>query len=423
MRNQVIRDLADCTPFRQTLLARPPRIAHGTAGLLIALLGAAVAWAALTPADLVVRAGGRVRPVVTPRKVFNGVRGEVLSASTGGRVAEVHFHEGDEVNAGALLIRLETGHLDNDIAKQRRQVGAAEEELARLQRLGRLTQGQFEVARAKAEAELAQAREEVDQARKRREADIRLAGVEVESAQDEERRLRRLAATQAAAPADFIKAAVRLREAGGKLSKARLPVDESRVRVAQRALELIEQDYAVKQEELELKRLARQNELEAARIDLANRELERRQAEIRAPLDGVVTRGDIKVGDVLEPGKPVLEMAEQKGFLFEALVPSEEVGHLKAGMPARIKLDAYDYQRYGTVAGTVCYLSPDSGLAEGQPKATYLVRIALESDEVGRGESHGRIKLGMSGQVDMITGQESLLSLLLKRIRQTISLG
>jgi multidrug resistance efflux pump len=423
MRNQVVRDLADCTPFRQALLARPPRVTHGTAALLIALLGAAVARAALTPADLVVRAGGRVRPVATPRKVFNGVRGEVLSASTGGRVAEVHVHEGNEVKAGALLIRLEAGHLDNDIAKQRRQVRAAEEELANLQQLRRVTQRQFEAARAKAEAELAQAREEVDQARKRQTADIHLAEVELDSAQDEERRLRPLAATQAASPADLVKAVARLREAREKLVKARLPVDESRVRVAQRARELIEQDYAVKQEELELKRLAKQNELEAARIDLVNRELERGQAEIRAPLDGVVTRGDLKVGDVLEPGKPVLEIAEQQGFLFEATVPSEEVGHLKVGLPARVKLDAYDYQRYGSVAGTVCYLSPDSGPAEGQHKAAYLVRIALEGDEVGRGELQGRVKLGMSGQAEIVTGRESVLSLLLRRIRQTISLG
>jgi HlyD family secretion protein len=131
----------------------------------------------------------------------------------------------------------------------------------------------------------------------------------------------------------------------------------------------------------------------------------------------------VKVGDVLEPGKPVAEIAEQKGFLFEAAVPSEEVGHLRLGMPARMKLDAYDYQRYGTLQGAVCYLSPDSGLAEGQQKATYTVRIAVEGDEVGRGEFRGKVKLGMTGQADVVTGQESLLSLLVKRIRRTISLG
>jgi multidrug resistance efflux pump len=188
-------------------------------------------------------------------------------------------------------------------------------------------------------------------------------------------------------------------------------------------LELVERDFAVKQEELEQKRVAKQNELEAARIELGNRELENRQAEIRAPMDGVVIWGDVKVGDVLEPGKAVVEIAEQRGFLFEARVASADVGRLKAGMPVRIKLDAYDYQRYGTVAGSVCYLSPDSAVAEDQQKAAYLVRITVDSDEVGSGAFRGRIKLGMGGQADIVTDQESLLSLLLKRIRQTISLG
>jgi len=92
-------------------------------------------------------------------------------------------------------------------------------------------------------------------------------------------------------------------------------------------------------------------------------------------------------------------------------------------MPARIKLDAYDHQRYGSVAGTVTYLSPDSGQAEGQPTAVYVVRIALEGDEVGRGEFRGQVKLGMAGQVEIVTASESLLSLLLRRVRQSISLG
>ena len=56
--------------------------------------------------------------------------------------------------------------------------------------------------------------------------------------------------------------------------------------VLERALELVDHDYAVKREELELKRAGKQGEVEAARIELANRELERQLAEIRAPIDG-----------------------------------------------------------------------------------------------------------------------------------------
>ena len=100
MRNDLIVDLADCTEFRQTLQARPPRIVHGTLLLLAALLATALGWSAATQADLVVRAPGRVRPVTSPMKVFNAGSGETLSASAGGRVVEVHVHEGQRC-AGA----------------------------------------------------------------------------------------------------------------------------------------------------------------------------------------------------------------------------------------------------------------------------------------------------------------------------------
>src|ERR1700752_1049751 len=56
-------DLADCTEFRQTLQARAPAVVHGTTWLLVTLLGTALVWAALTKADLVVQASGRVRSV------------------------------------------------------------------------------------------------------------------------------------------------------------------------------------------------------------------------------------------------------------------------------------------------------------------------------------------------------------------------
>src|SRR5262249_5919344 len=164
-------DLAQCSEFRQTLLARPPAVVHGTALLLAALLGTALGWAALTEADLVVRAGGRVRPVSTPKKVFSGARGEVLSATRGGQVVEVNFREGQEVRKGDVLLRLDAERLDHAIAKRRRTLRTAEGELARGEQLRELTARQYEAARARAEAELAQARAEVRQARERQDPD------------------------------------------------------------------------------------------------------------------------------------------------------------------------------------------------------------------------------------------------------------
>ena len=78
----------------------------------------------------------------------------MLSTAVGGQVLEVNVREGDEVRQGALLIRLETSRLDNEIDKQRRLLRVAEEELDKLDQLAGLTTLQFEAARAKAKAEL-----------------------------------------------------------------------------------------------------------------------------------------------------------------------------------------------------------------------------------------------------------------------------
>ena len=422
MRNAMIQDLADCTDFRQTLLARPPKFAHGTALLLVILLGAALTWAALTSADLVVSAPGRVRPVASPAKiVWEG--GATLTAEAGGRVVEVNFREGDAVRQGDVLIRLDTERLDNAIAQHRRTIATAEEELANLEKMSELTARQFEAGKAKAQAELAQVEEEIAQAKARQSADIKLAEVEMEKVLDEEKRIRELVGRRAATAAELVQATAHVREAREKLAKARLPVDTGRVLVLRRNLALLDEDGAVRSAELSLKQAAKRGEVEAARLEMANHEVGRRQACLRAPIDGVVVFGDIKIGDNLERGKTVAEIAPQKGFYFEAAVSSEEVGQLRVGMPARIKLDAYDYQRYGTLSGKVVFISPDSGLPDGQRTPHYLVRIELDADAVGRDGMRGLVKLGMAGQVEIVTETRSLLSILSKKIRQTISLG
>jgi multidrug resistance efflux pump len=377
----------------------------------------------MTQAHLVVLATGRVRPVATPVKVFNIVRGEVLSASPGGRVVEVGVRQGDVVRRGDVLIRLETERLDNEIAKQRRTIHAGEEELARLSHLEELASRQFDVARSRAEAELEQVQREVRRASELRDAEVRLAEVALRTAEVEEASLRRLVERRVAAPTELFKAATETHRARASLTKARIPVDEGRVAVLRRSLDGVERDYAIKREELTLRREAKKAEVEAARLELANRELERGHAILRAPIDGVATAGDVKVGDLLEAGKPVVEIARQEGFHFEAEVPSEAVARLRVGIPARILLDAFDYQRYGALEGMVCFISPDSGMADGRRTATYTVKIALHQVEFGREAPRGRVKLGMTGRVEIVTGRESLLSLLLKRIRQTISLG
>jgi hemolysin D len=433
MARALISDLADCSQFRQTVAARPPRIIHGAAILMIALLAAAGTWAALVKANLVVKAMGRVRPTEIPTRVF-----APASADVTGRVVEAPFDEGDFVRAGDVLVRLDTARVDNQLAKHRRTLEAAEEEIGKLTGLEVLLVEQLASAKAKATAELRQAEAALARAIDQRASAVRSAEASLAAAQDLVERKRQLAPTGAVSAEDLVKAEAALSEAQEKLVAAKLSVDDGPANVARRAAELVDRDFAVRRAEAEARRVAKQGEADGVRRDISQLELQRAESELRSPIDGVVVTGHIEPGDVLEAGKPVMEIAPRDGYRFEAMILSEDVGHVQVGMPVRIKFDAYDYQKYGVMEGTVTYLSPDSkmtktsdGTQEGEAAsaasrkspAAFLVRVEMSADQIGRGGLVGEVKLGLGGTAEIVTDRESVLRIFFKKIRQTISLG
>src|SRR4029079_3677003 len=91
-------------------------------------------------------------------------------------------------------------------------------------------------------------------------------------------------------------------------------------------------------------------------------------------------------------------------------------------MPVKIKLEAFDFQKYGTLDGTIEFISPDSTPVEGKAAAAYTVRVKVEGEAGGRGDLTGQVKLGMAGLAEIVTGDESVLKLVFKKLRQSISL-
>ena len=343
-----------------------------------------------------------------------------------GRVIQANVEEGMSFSQGDLLATLETDALDNRIQSLQRTLEASESELNELARLHELLDQQRAMAQAKARAELAQAQQQLQQAGQRQASEIRRARAQLASAQDQLQRFQQLGHATAISQVELVEAEVRLQEAREQLVQAELPLDAEQVAVLQRAVDLVHKDFDVRHGELQSRQVVKRGEIERTRKELANLQLHREAAHIRSPIDGVIVVGRIQTGDVLESGKPILEIAPPQGHRFEALVSSRDAGLLQVGMPARIKLDAYDYQKYGSLEGTVRYISPDSKPSENQEPATqaaYLVRIDLHGDRVSRSGLVGQVKLGLDGTAEIVTGRESLLYILFKRLRQSISLG
>jgi adhesin transport system membrane fusion protein len=413
--------LNDCTEYRETVAARPPSIAHLGVILCVATLVLGLTWAALTPVDLVVRAVGIVRPVDLPTQVFSAVGQKVE-----GRIVEVRVQEGAKVSKGDVLLRLDTRRLEHEITAIKVQFDGSQRELDQLGQLAALHNSQFVVARLKATAELSQASAEIARARQTRESDIRQAEIKLNLSQDKYSRSQKLAASRAVSEQEVAEAQGNVLAAEEGLKVARVPVEEGRLEVLSQAITLVDRDHQLATAELESKRLRKQREIDSMAKELAELELQLTLAVLRSPIDGVVTRGQYHVGDVVAMGSPIFDIAAQQSYCFEASVASRDMGLLHDQMAARVKVDAYDYQLYGSMAGNVCFIAPDAARTSDEStesQNTFKVRVTLAGERIGRGKFTGAVKLGMTGQVEIITDRRTVLTVLLRRIRSSISLG
>jgi adhesin transport system membrane fusion protein len=148
--------------------------------------------------------------------------------------------------------------------------------------------------------------------------------------------------------------------------------------------------------------------------------------ELRAPMAGLVKNIRFTtVGAVIKTSEEVMQIVPtDDDLLVEVRVRSQDVAHLKPGLPATVKIDAYDYTLYGTLNGTLTYLSPDT-LNEGlkpNEQPYYRAEIRTAGHQFS-GRPNDRIELtpGMTATVEIRTGENTVLRYLTKPVIKTVS--
>lgn len=425
MRTHRVFAIAECTALGRVVPSAPRLAVTATVVLLATLVVAVVVWSALTEADLVVRAPARVRARSAPQLAFSASSGERVSAAAGGRVATVGVHEGQRVSAGEVLATIDTSQLENDRLRLAAARDAARNAREAASRMSELATAQFNAAQAARHAELGQALRDESRGRQRRTADIKLAQGTVAALAREAERLRALERDGAASRSQVEQADAKLGEARVQLEAATVAAAGGRAAVLQRQLELAERDFAVRREELAQQLSQQTSELAAAERRLGNLELEIAKGQVKAETAGVIGTVSVTPGDVVQPGHAMFVISPESGLRVDAAVQVADVARLRVGMPVRIRLDAFDWQRYGVATGTIRQISPDAEpiSAGGGQALVYTIRIDLDAERVGTDELRGDLKLGMTGMVEVITGHEHLLPLLLGRMHQAFSLG
>ena len=126
-------------------------------------------------------------------------------------------------------------------------------------------------------------------------------------------------------------------------------------------------------------------------------------------------------GTVLAPGGPIMEIIpSEERLVVEGRIATSDVARLQVGMPAHIKITAYDFAVYGSLPGVVRYISPDvSKTTSSSPNSAvnaYIVRVEATTDK------HPRIELrsGLDASIDIVTGERTIAQYLMAPFERTI---
>ena len=189
------------------------------------------------------------------------------------------------------------------------------------------------------------------------------------------------------------------------------------------------------------RRVNRKNKfLEDARIELTHVEDEIAQNEqvvmqrqqqfdanvFRALVPGIVKNIKITtVGGVLRAGDELMQIIPvDDDLIVEAKILPADIARVGKGLSANIRFDPFDYTIYGSVEGEVVYVSADTLKEETSRGEEIYYRVHVTSKSSPVTTTSGRelsILPGMTAQVDIRTGDRTLMDFLLKPLRKTLS--
>ncbi|MGL5597111.1 MAG: HlyD family type I secretion periplasmic adaptor subunit, partial [Aeromonas sp.] len=141
------------------------------------------------------------------------------------------------------------------------------------------------------------------------------------------------------------------------------------------------------------------------------------RTSVVAPLKGTIKKLKINtLGGVVQPGMDLMEIVPlEDTLLVEANVSPKDIAFLRPGLDAVVKISAYDFTIYGGLHGKVEQISADS-IQDKEGNSFYLVRVRTNKSYLGDELNALPIIPGMLASVDIITGKKSVLDYLLKPI-------
>lgn len=364
--------------------------------VLVAALVAAVIWAKSYRVDQVVRATGTV---------ISSSRVQVIQTVDGGVLLSLKVKEGDQVKQGQVLAVLDQTRVSASVRELDARLATLLAQAARLRaevtdsptiKYPSSVESFPEVVRVQ-NALFAQKRQSLKE-------ELQTLSVAVKLAKEDADLVAKLAKTGDVSRSEVIRTERALNDAEAQLlNKKNKYYQDARIELAK-----IEDDS---------------NQNDQVRTQRAQ---QLHDSVLKAPVAGIVKNVRVTTqGGVLKSGEELLQIVPvDDQLIVEAKVKPSDIALLKEGLSAGIRFDAFDYTVYGAVSGKVSYISADTLKEETKSGEQTYYRVHVVTTGVPVKTRTGRtldILPGMTAQVDLRTGDRTILEYLLKPLRKTLT--
>ncbi len=388
--------------------------------------GVLLLWSAFASLDEVTRGDGKVVP---------SSQLQIIQSVDGGVVEEILTKEGDTVEAGQPLMRIDTTRFESNLQESRAQYLSLLIKTARLTALSTgkpfvvpeevqkeapelvaAEQTLYDSSQAELDTQVSIARDQLSQ----RHHELR----EMQARRDQASRgyelsarelsmTRPLAASGAVSDVEIL----RLERETSRLAGDR---DQASAQIGRLQSAIAESARKIEEAELNMRNRWR-NELAESQSKVGSlseggRALADRvdKAVIKSPMRGTVKRLLVTtVGGVVQPGKEVVEVVPlDDALVLEAQIKPKDIAFLRPGQKATVKFTAYDFSVYGGLEAVVDHIRADT-VTDDKGNSYYVIRLHTLKSKLG---DKLPIIPGMVAEVDILTGKKTVLSYLLKPV-------
>lgn len=385
-----------------------------------------VLWACFAQVEEVTRGDGKV----IPSKQL-----QIVQSLDGGVVSEILVQEGQVVEAGQLLLKIDETRATSGVRESAAQGFALRARQARLRALaegsafkpptstnaieGRILDEErtlYETRRSELgtmiainQQQLQQRQQELSEMKARKSSAER--GLDL--GQQELNKTRPLLATGAVSEVDILRL-------DREVSRSRGEIEQATAQIARVQAAIGEAQRKIQETELTFRNEARKemadvmgklNALNEGAVALADKV---DKSQVKSPVRGRIQRLLANtVGGVVQPGKDIVEVVPlDDQLILEAKVQPRDIAFIHPGQDATVKFTAYDFSIYGGLVAKVENISPDTVVDE-KGNAFYLVRV--RTTQANFSEKLPVIP-GMTAEVDILTGRKTVMSYLLKPV-------